>query len=73
MVGKVDGRINPNTVSAEKLMQLPKIGPKIAEAIINYRSRFQGQPAFENTEDLQKVKGIGPKTAEQLKQWLVFE
>ena len=28
---------------------------------------------YTGIEDLQKVKGIGPKTAEQVKRWLVFE
>ena len=72
-VFKLDSRINANIASAEELMQLPRIGPKTAQAIIEYRSGFEGQSAFENIEDLQKVKGIGPKTAEQIKQWLVFE
>ena len=69
----LDSGINPNIVSAGELMQLPKIGPKTAQALIEYRSKFRERPAFENIEDLQKVKGIGPKTAEQIKQWLVFE
>jgi competence ComEA-like helix-hairpin-helix protein len=69
----LDGRINANTASAGELTQLPRIGPKTAQAIIEYRNGFQGQFAFENIEDLQKVKGIGPKTTEGIKQWLIFE
>jgi len=29
--------------------------------------------AFETTDDLQKVKGIGPKTVENISKWLKFE
>ena len=67
----LDSRINPNTASTEQLMQLPRIGIKTAKAITEYRE--QGQAVFKNIEDLQKVKGIGPKTAEQIQQWFVFE
>ena len=66
-----ESRINPNTASTAQLMQLPRIGIKTAEAITEYRG--QRQTVFEDIEDLQKVKGIGPKTAEQIRQWLVFE
>ena len=67
----LEGRINPNTASRAQLMQLPRIGIKTAEAITEYRE--QRTFVFENIEDLQKVKGIGPKTAERVQQWLVFE
>ena len=68
----LDSKINPNTAPAPLLMQLPKIGPEKALAIIEYRRQTKRQPAFENIEDLQKVKGIGPKTAKQLQKWLIF-
>ena len=32
-----------------------------------------GTPAFQNPNDLQKVKGIGPKTVENIREWLKFE
>ena len=69
----LDSKINPNTASIGQLVQLPKIGPKKAQTIIEYRGRYQSKSAFENIEDLQKVKGIGPKTAEEIQEWLVFE
>ena len=69
----LDNRINPNIATAGLLMQLPRIGPKKAEAIIEYRGGFQSGTAFESVENLQKVKGIGPKTAEEIRRWLIFE
>ena len=67
----LDGRINPNTATTAQLMQLPRIGIKTARAITEYRRGKQS--VFKNIEDLQRVKGIGPKTAERIRQWLVFE
>ncbi|NIA17161.1 MAG: hypothetical protein GWO86_02315 [Planctomycetes bacterium] len=67
----LDGRINPNTATTAQLMQLPRIGVKTARAITEYRRGRQS--VFKNIEDLQRVKGIGPKTAERIRQWLVFE
>lgn len=47
-----------NKVSYEDLIAIPGIGPKKAQAIIDYRS---GQ-SFENVEQLTEIKGIGDKT-----------
>ncbi len=63
--------INPNTAEAESIVRLPAIGPKRAQAIIDYRNDADTK-AFENINDLQKIKGIGPKTAGKLQKWLYF-
>jgi len=55
--------VNINTASAHLLRALPRIGPSMAERIINFRS-VNGP--FTATGDLIKVKGIGAKTLEQL-------
>ena len=57
------GRININTASAAELAKLPGIGSAKAEAIVAFRSK---EP-FGKPDDLRKVKGIGDKLYEQLK------
>ena len=46
-----------NTAPASELQKLPGIGPKLAEAIIDYRTR---SGPFVRVEQLLEVKGIGP-------------
>lgn len=59
----VDRRINVNTASQARLQLLPRIGPKMAERIVEER---QANGPFEDTEDIQRVRGIGPKTAQRI-------
>ena len=66
-------KLNPNIAAAGELAELPSIGPKKAQAIIDYRVSTNKEKAFEGTSDLEKVKGIGKKTVEKIKQWIVFE
>ena len=56
--------ININTASAEELISLKGIGEKTAQAIIAYR---QKNGPFKAIEDIKKVKGIGDKKFEALK------
>ena len=67
-------RINVNTAPAESLVRLPGIGPSRAAAIIQYRKQAgeKGSKAFESPGDLQKIKGIGPKTAEKITPYICF-
>lgn len=56
--------ININTASAAELELLPGIGPVLAQRIIADRDA-NGQ--FRNLDDLQRVRGIGPRTIERLR------
>jgi competence protein ComEA len=55
--------IDINTASAAELEQLPAIGPKLAQRIMEVRA---GSP-FTSVDDLRRVPGIGPKTLEKLR------
>ncbi len=74
---KLDDKINPNTASAPSLSRLPSIGITRAAAIVAYRENFSNlnasEPAFKECNDLQKVKGIGPKITKEISPWLKFE
>lgn len=74
---KLQSRINPNDAPPASLVRLPGIGISRAEAIVAYRKGFSEKnsncPAFENIDDLQKVKGIGHKTAQNISKWLKFQ
>jgi competence protein ComEA len=56
-------RVNVNAASADELASLPGIGPAKARAIVEHRN---AEP-FHKPEDLRKVKGIGEKLYEQVK------
>lgn len=74
---ELEGRINPNDAPIESLIRLPGLGIGRAGAIVAYRKNFNGKkassPAFQNCDDLQKIKGIGPKTVQNIIEWLKFD
>jgi competence protein ComEA len=65
-----DGKkINVNSADASQLALLPRVGPSIAQRIIEYRK--QNGP-FKKPEDLMLVRGIGEKTYELLKPYVAL-
>jgi competence protein ComEA len=57
-------KININTATAAELELLPRIGPAMAQRILDHRA---ARGPFRSINDLDKVKGIGPKTLEKLR------
>jgi len=59
--------INLNTATSEQLQEVPGIGPVTAEKILQARKSYG---AFKSVDDLQAIKGIGPKRLEKMKKYL---
>jgi competence protein ComEA len=57
-------RVDLNEATRAELLQLPGIGPSMADRIESYRTT---QGGFHNVEELRKVPGIGPATMEKLR------
>lgn len=68
--GETDGKIAVNTATVEELDTLPGIGPSRAQAIIDYREE---NGPFKKLEDLLNVTGIGEKSLEKLKDYIVIQ
>ncbi|MBO1268419.1 ComEA family DNA-binding protein [Arthrobacter cavernae] len=58
------GKVNLNSASVEELGTLPRVGPVMAQRIVDWR-REHGP--FASVEELDAVDGVGPKLMESLK------
>ena len=56
-------KVNLNTASVEQLAELPKVGPVLAQRIVDWRTE---QGPFKSPEELDAVDGVGPKMLETL-------
>jgi len=59
-------KVNINTATAAELAYLPRLGPKVAERIVEHRK----DKPFARPEDLMEVKGIGEKLFVTLKPYV---
>ena len=57
------GKINLNTAGAEELATLPRVGPVLAQRIVDWRKQHGH---FQRVEELDAVDGLGPKLLEAL-------
>jgi competence protein ComEA len=57
------GKVNLNTASVEELDALPKVGPVLAQRIVDWRKEHG---LFKAVEELDAVDGVGPKMLETL-------
>ena len=58
------GQVDVNTATIAELERLPQVGPALARRIVEYR---QGHGPFLRSEELSRVKGVGPTTYEALR------
>jgi competence protein ComEA len=61
--GGAGGKINLNTATVEELGELPRVGPVLAQRIVDWRTQ---QGPFKSPEELDAVDGVGPKMLETL-------
>ncbi len=64
------GVVNVNTATIDQLTLLPRIGPALAQRIVDFRTA-NGQ--FSSPDELVAVKGIGERMLEGLKPYLTVK
>jgi len=60
-------RLDPSTAPYESLLLLPGVGPTLARRILEDRARHG---PYRRPEDLQRVRGIGPRTLKRMRPYL---
>ncbi|MDR7421677.1 MAG: ComEA family DNA-binding protein [Armatimonadota bacterium] len=68
--GEPVGTVNVNTATAAELERLPGVGSVLARRIVEHR---EAKGLFRRLEDLQEVRGIGPKLFRRLEPYLRLE
>ena len=68
--GEAGALVNVNVAAAAELETLPRIGPAMAQRIIEYR---EANGPFAAIEDIQSVPGVGPATFEGLKDLITVQ
>jgi competence protein ComEA len=62
--GSGGSKINLNTAGVEELGTLPRVGPVLAQRIVDWRKQHG---RFQKVDELDAVEGIGPKLLEALR------
>lgn len=70
LAAEASGVVNINTADSEQLSLLPRVGPTVAQRIVDFR---QENGRFQTLEDLMLVRGIGEKTFELIKPHITLE
>ena len=60
-------RVNINSADSSQLTMLPRVGPSVADRIVEYR---KDNGPFKKPEDLMLVQGIGEKTFQLIKPYI---
>jgi competence protein ComEA len=63
-VAQAGGKVNLNTADETALEGLPRVGPAMAQRILDWRTK---NGRFTTINDLMNITGIGPKTFDSLK------
>ncbi len=61
--------IDLNTAGIDQLDLLPSIGPKLAQRIVDDRTK---NGPYQTLKDLDRVKGIGPRTIKRIADWVTI-
>lgn len=61
--------VNLNAADRAELLQIPGVGPAMAETILAHRAK---NGRFESIDELDTLPGIGPKSVEKLRPWLAI-
>jgi len=64
------GVVNVNTATASQLQLLPRIGPAMAERIVEFR---ETNGPFRKVDELLAVRGIGSRSLELMRPYIVTE
>ena len=62
-------KVNVNSASFEELITIPGIGKGLAAAILACRDKGE---TFYAADDLLRIRGIGPKKLEKMKEYIKF-
>ncbi len=66
----LEGKLNINTATIKELKMLPGIGKKTAANIVEHRTKNGN---YTDAKSLLKVNGLGKKTLEKTKGYIIFE